>query len=334
MTLLYVTSENRGEGKTAFCAGLAHLLTEQGKKATVFKPIASADDDLDAGIYKSLLSTEVDGWPIATATAGVSDELIGQIKAASSLASEDNDIVIVEGASDISPADAAKVVEALDAKAVVVSRYSRESKTSGLRKWQDAFKERLLGYVINAVTKYQGTESRSGILESMASQGLKSLGTLPEDRRLLGVSVNQLLEHLGGEYLLDGGDRNSLVEYLVVGGMSMDPGEIYFGLHENRAVLVRGDRPDIQMAALLAPGNTACMVLTNGVKPMEYVLNEVELEELPLVMVSEGTLATMDNLNTLMETSRFDHPAKLERFSSLMREHIDIEAISKALETS
>jgi BioD-like phosphotransacetylase family protein len=334
MTLLYVTSEKRGEGKTAFCVGLAQLLTEQGKKATVFKPIASADDDPDVGIYKSLLSTEVDGWPIATAPARVSDELVGQIKTAASLASEDNDIVIVEGASDISSADDSKVVEALDAKAVVISRYSRENNATDLRKWQDAFKERLIGYVINAVTKYQGTESRSGLLESMASQGLKSLGTLPEDRRLLGVSVNQLSEHLGGEYLLDGGDRDSLVEYLVVGGLSMDPGEVYFGLHENRAVVVRGDRPDIQMAALLAPGNTACMVLTNGIKPTEYVLNEVELEELPLVMVSEGTLATMDNLNTLMKTCRFDHPAKLERFSALMRERIDIDVISKALEPS
>ena len=334
MTLLYVTSEKRGEGKTAFCVGLAQLLTEQGKKATVFKPIASADDDPDVGIYKSLLSTEVDGWPIATAPARVSDELVGQIKTGASLAAEDNDIVIVEGASDISSADDSKVVEALDAKAVVISRYSRENNATDLRKWQDAFKERLIGYVINAVTKYQGTESRSGLLESMASQGLKSLGTLPEDRRLLGVSVNQLSEHLGGEYLLDGGDRDSLVEYLVVGGLSMDPGEVYFGLHENRAVVVRGDRPDIQMAALLAPGNTACMVLTNGIKPTEYVLNEVELEELPLVMVSEGTLATMDNLNTLMKTCRFDHPAKLERFSALMRERIDIDVISKALEPS
>lgn len=332
MTLLYVTSDERGEGKTAFCAGLAHLLNEQGKRATVFKPIANAADDPDVGIYQALLSTEVDGWPIVTAPVSVTDELLGQIKAAAVIASEEKDIVIVEGASDLSPSDAGKLVEALDAKAVVVSRYGPQSSASDLKKWQNAFGARLLGYVINSVGKYQGTECKAGLLESMASHGLTSLGALPEDRRLLGVSVNQLSEHLGGEYLLDTGDRDSLVEYLVVGGMSLDPGEIYFGIHDNRAVVVRGDRPDIQMAALAAGGTTACMVLTNGSKPTEYVQNEVELEEVPLVMVPEGTLATMDNLNSLMQTCRFDHPAKLERIAALMQEHVDVESIAKALE--
>lgn len=332
MTLLYVTSNGRGAGKTSLCVGLAHLLTKQGKRVTIFKPIGTSDDDPDVAIYQALLSTEVDGWPIISASGAISDDLLGQIKTAAIGVAEDQDVVIVEGSSDISAADAGKLAEALDAKAVVVSRYSSERKAFEFRKWQDAFKGRLLGYVINGVSMYQGTASKSGLLESMANEGMKSLGAVPEDRRLLGVSVNQLSEHLGGEYLADGGDRDSLVEYLMVGGMSLDPGEIYFGIHDNRAVVVRGDRPDIQMAALSATGTTACLVLTNGVKPIGYVQNEAELEEVPLVLVSEGTLGTMENLNSLMEHGRFDHPAKLERFARLMEEHIDVKAIATALE--
>ena len=99
MTLLYVTSDERGAGKTAFCVGLAHLLMKQGRKATLFKPIANADEDPDVGIYQALLSTEVDGWPIATAPTQLSDGLLGEIKTAANRAAEDNDIVIVEGSS-------------------------------------------------------------------------------------------------------------------------------------------------------------------------------------------------------------------------------------------
>ena len=334
MALLYVTSDERGAGKTAFCVGLAHLLTMQGKRATIFKPMGNSDEDPDIAIYQALLSTEVDGWPIATAPARLSDDLLGQIKTAANSAAEDNDIVIVEGSSEISSADAGKLAEALDAKAVVVSRYSPERKASELRHWQDVFKGRMLGYVINGVTKYQGTESRSGLLEAMVGEGMNCLGALPEDRRLLGVSVDQLARHLGGEFLGDSGDKDCLVEYLMVGGWTLDSGEIYFGIHDNRAAIVRGGRPDMQMAALASAGTTSCIVLTDGVKPIEYVQYEAEQEEVPLVLVSEGTLETMDNLNTLMESSRFDHPSKLERFAQLMQAHLDVDAIASALDTT
>ena len=338
MAVLYVTSDERGAGKTAFCVGLTRLLEERGQRAAIFKPIASSEDDPDVGIYQALLSTEVDGWPIVTAPAGLSDQLLHEIRTAANSAAEDYDVLIVEGSSDLSPADAGKLAEALDAKAVVVSRYNPKRKASEFRQWQDVFKGRLLGYLINAVSIYQGTESRSGLLEDMAGEGMNSLGALPEDRRLLGFTVDQLSKHLGGEYMVPDrerdGDRDSLVEYLMVGGLGLDPGENYFVIHDNRAVIVRGDRPDIQMSAMAADGNTACLVLTNGVRPIEYVLNEAELEELPLVLVSEGTLDTMDNLYTLMDGCRFDHPAKMERFVQLMREHVDVDAIVDGLKPS
>ena len=65
-----------------------------------------------------------------------------------------------------------------------------------------------------------------------------------------------------------------------MGGWGLDAGELYFGLRESKAVIVRGDRPDMQMAALTTP--TTCMLLTQGIEPIEYVRNEAELEEVPI----------------------------------------------------
>ena len=163
----------------------------------------------------------------------------------------------------------------------------------------------------------------------MESEGVALLGMIPEDRLLLAVTVGQMSADLGGRFVVREDLVDGLVEYILVGGLGMDSGVLYFGLHENKAVVVRGDRPDIQMAALQTP--TACMVLTGGIEPIEYIQHEAELEEVPLVVVESDTLSTMAALNTLIDGVRFDHPAKLDRMSELLREHVDVAAIAKGL---
>ena len=108
----------------------------------------------------------------------------------------------------------------------------------------------------------------------------------------------------------------------MVGGMGMDPGELYFGTKNNKAVIVRGDRPDVQLSALNT--STSCLVLTNGIEPIEYVKYEAELEKTPVMVVETNTLQTMDILNTLMDNTKFDHISKLLEFSQLLDSHLDL----------
>ena len=157
------------------------------------------------------------------------------------------------------------------------------------------------------------------------------LGMIPEDRRMLGVSVSQIAAHLDGEFIGEETEDDPLVEYLMVGGMSLDPGEYYYGIHDNRAAIVRGDRPDLQMSALLAPGLTACLVATGGITPIEYVRYEAEQEETPIILVQLDTLDTMARLDSLLDGSAFNHPDKLDRCVELLKEHVDIEGLLQAL---
>ena len=163
----------------------------------------------------------------------------------------------------------------------------------------------------------------------MESRGLASLGVIPEDRSLLGVTVGQVASHLKGRYVVGEVLADSLVQHFLVGGFGMDSGLEYFGLRDNKAVIVRGDRPDVQMAALQTP--TTCMVLTKGIEPIEYVLNEAELEEVPVVVVESNTLDTMAALSAVQDLARFDHPAKLARYVELLEEHVDVGAILSGL---
>ena len=329
MSVLYVASDRPGAGKTALCVTLASKLRDQGKKTAVFKPVASLAEggsaDSDPEVYLQLLGQGAEGWPFALPPEGLTDPLLDQIKAAFDVVSTGSDAVLVEGSDGLSAEDSVRIAEALKAKVLVVAQYRRELVASDLGHWKEQLGDLLIGFVINGLTQYLGNEARTRLLPSMESDGLVSLGIVPEDRRMLSVSVAQLAEHLEGKFVVCQERAGALVEYLMIGAMGMDPGELHFGLRENKAVIVRGDRPDIQMAALNTP--TACMVLTNGLDPIEYVKYEAEEEEVSVMVVPTETLATMDAASSLMDRAHFDHPQKLARFSELLDEHVDLPAL-------
>ena len=330
MSVLYVVSDQRGAGKTAFCAALAAELDRQGKRTAVLKPLKTGDrPDRDVEVFQDLLGKAHVGESLPAVDSPLTVDVLDQIKALSDETMEGHDVLLVEGPSNISEQDSRQIIETLAARVVLVVKFRPDLEASRLATWREAFGEQLLGVVVNGLTRYQNADAINELLPSIRSQGLIPLGLIPEDRRLLGVTVGQLASHLEGRFVLGDDSIDGLVEHFLVGGLGLDSGALYFGLRENKAVIVRGDRPDIQMAALQTP--VTCMVLTQGVEPIEYVSYEAELEEVPVIVVESDTLTTMASLNTLQDAVRFDHPAKLERMSKLMREHVDLPAIHAGL---
>ena len=333
MNAVYVISEREGEGKTALCASLARKIQDSGASVAVVKPVAgegtSPATDPDPDIYQELLGQERGPSPLESSDGELTSALLDDIVAACNTASDGKDVVLVEGSCALSTEESAKVAAALDAKALVMTRYRRGLTGTGLKHWQERFGDRLAGFVVNGMTRYLGSETKSNLLPSMESDGLRCFGTVPEDRRLLGVSVGQLAHHLKGRFVVCEEKSDALVEHLMVGGMGMDPAELYFGLRENKAVIVRGDRPDIQMGALTT--DTSCMVLTKGIEPIEYISYEAEQEEVSVMIVETDTLGTMEAANTLMDRVRFDHPLKLSRYGELLDRHVDLPALLSAM---
>ena len=183
--------------------------------------------------------------------------------------------------------------------------------------------------MINGRTEYQGTAVETEFIPALEALGIRTLGVVPEDRKLVSSTIDQIVEHLDGRYLEGSEYGDRIIEHFLVGGMGLDSGTLYFGIREDKAVIVRGDRPDIQMAALHTP--TSCLILTNGTEPLEYIVHEAELEEVPIVIADTDTLDTMKALRTLQERVRFDHPDKVERFGALLRENVDLGPVFERL---
>ena len=324
MTVLYVASHQSRAGKTALAVTLASILRDKGTSVAVFKPVTSVaypGRDPDPAVYSSLLDQTMTVSPVPIPAEGVTDQLLDDVRRAA-VSFADVDVVVAEAPSSVSVADSARLAESLGASVVGVVGYAAAADSAA--HWA-AFGDRFIGAVVNGLPRYRGNDARTATVPALEDAGTAVLGVVPEDRTLLGITVGQIAETLGGRFVSGGELADGLVEHLLVGGLGLDSGALYFRLHDRKAVVVRGDRPDIQMAALQTP--TTCMVLTRGVEPIEYVLNEAELEEVPVIVVETDTLGTMDALVSTTERAAFDHPSKLSRSKELLAEHVDLDRV-------
>ena len=329
MSLLIVASDSPGAGKTATTLALTSISNENGRKTSAFKPFSYGDEDPDQAIFSELANPAPDGWPIRLADSGPMRDDIAAAAHPLSIAAAGDNLVIVEVPSEVGPDGMAELANAWDASILLVAAYRRDLRASDLSDWQSAIGDRLAGVLVNGLTRYLGTEANDNLLPSFHEAGMPLLGIIPEDRFMLSVSVEEIRSGLNGRYVVDEGDLNAPIEWFQVGCMSLDPGELRFGLYDNNAVVVRGDRPDIQMSALNA--SVSCLVLTGGLEPIEYITYEASEEEVPVMVVEPDTDSTMLALNEVTTGARMNNSLKVRRFAELLRTRADSDLLGLIL---
>ena len=320
MNAIYILSDEAGAGKTALAVTLASLARREGASVVVVNPF----DDIHDEFYGKLLGQVANDIAPAS-TSDPMDRVADRCREAAG----DSDVVIVEGSAGIGIDGARELVEALDARVVGITQHVHGKDANDLSEWPTAFGDRLIGVVVNGRTQYQGTAVETDFIPALEALGIRTLGVVPEDRKLVSATIDRIVECLEGRYLQGEEHGDRIIEHFLVGGMGLDRGTLYFGIREEKAVIVRGDRPDIQMAALHTP--TSCLILTNGAEPVEYIVHEADLEEVPIVIAETDTLDTMKALRTLQDGVRFDHPDKVERFGALLRENVDLGPVFERL---
>lgn len=307
MSVLYVMSESGGVGKTMICASLANNLKQDGHEVFVSK--IYGDDVGDIHSYKEKFSLNV-RLPQSQAPDDVKEFMnIYQAESA---------VTIVEASSEISTDDQMEFLSDLDVSVVIVAAVDEVERVITT---SEILRAKLKGVIINSVSRYLGTHVSDVLVPAYKEAGITVLGVIPEERILLSLSVNQIADRLNGRFFSDNGDRDKLVESFMVGGFGMDPGQYSFSTRDNKAVIVRGDRPDVQMSALQTDMNA--FIMTRGLEPIEYVQYESAEEEVPIIIVDTDTLDTMDAVADLQTYAKFDHIDKLDHSSQLIRDHLE-----------
>ena len=329
MSLLIIASDRPSAGKTAATLALARISDRNGRSASVFKPFSTVEDDPDQAVFAKLANPAPDGWPIRIDDSGPTRADISAAAPSLSMAAAGDSSVIVEIPSEVGVDKLSELADAWDASALLVAAYRRDLRAADLAEWQASLGDRLAGVLVNGLTRYLGTEADENLTPSLEEARLPLLGVIPEDRLMLSVSVEEVRRGLNGHYVVEEGDVNAPIEWFQVGAMSLDPGELRFGLYENNAVIVRGDRPDIQMSALNA--SVSCLVLTGGIEPIEYITYEAGEEETPVMLVESDTNSTMLALNDVTTGARVNSQAKVDRFAELIEARADSDLLQSII---
>jgi len=338
LAALYVTSLPAGAGKTAVCAGLGRHLLADGKKVGFFKPIvadikspAIEATDSDAEFMKHILALEEPVGSLCPVSGR--QELTNSIKKACAKVSAGKDVVIVEGIWRQRPAGkpvetSYEIVQALDAKVIIVEPYSEELPGAKFIDMGKDFGKYLLGVVVNKVPRSRVEQVYNQLSAQFGKVGIDILGVLPEDRVLFSLTIGELAEHIQGEILNHADKSAELVENLMLGAMTVDPGPEYFGRKANKAVVVRGERPDMQLAALET--STRCLVLSGGVSPIHSVLRRAEDKGIPIILTKGDANSVVNSIELALGKSRFNQEKKLPRLAEIMQQ-FNFQAIYRGL---
>ncbi|MFH0914726.1 MAG: DRTGG domain-containing protein [Chloroflexota bacterium] len=304
-----ITSAESGSGKTAVTVGLGKRLISDGKKVGFLKPYLSFDDTpvpqdfcRDAGFIRKALNL---AETVEHLCPLVKRNNLAGLPQSLAQVSSGKDVVLVEG-SGISAARS--IAEALNCKVMVVEGYPGELSYPELE-------GRVLGLVRNKVPQRQ---------VSQLAKKDNLLGILPEDRLLFTLTVGDLASCLAGELANADGQAEELIANFMVGAMMVDPGPYYYGRKTGKAVLVRGDRPDMQLAALET--QLRCLVLCGGVAPIPVVSLRAQEKKVPLILTRSDIPTAIARIEDALAKTRFHQEKKVPILAELMQQRFNFPA--------
>jgi hypothetical protein len=332
--------------------GIALQLKRDGFALGYMKPLSTgvrlaaglADEDAEFFQHTFGLSDPLEDMiPVALGPRTVQAILQGEdridyaarLQSAFGRVSAGRDIVILEGGCNLQEGiliDLAtpKVARMLGAKVLLVVKYNDE-----LQVLDDALiglpllEDLLLGVVLNAIPRQQMPFVQEIVKPALEARGVPVLAVLPQERLLLSVSVGDLVEFLSGKVLCCADKMDELVEHLMVGAMGVDSALSYFRRKPNKAVITGGDRPDIQLAALET--STKCVILTGNLRPSPIILARAEEVGVPMIMVRQDTLTTVEVIERFFGKTRFHLEKKVHRFEEMLEDRFDFARLYDAL---
>jgi BioD-like phosphotransacetylase family protein len=348
MVNLYIASKENA-GKTALCAGIGRRLLGQGKKVGYFIPVcissnSSITGNSDLTFIKEVLGLEEPSEVIAPVNlssrelwASLTDspeDFNQKVKKNHLRVAKGKDVVIMEGLSGLAIDNVAnlacyRIAETLDSKVVILLRDSANLAPSDIVRVAGELGQRFLGAVVNFVPQNGFEARKQKITDSFQKAGIKMLGILPEERALLGVSVKELADALGGEIITSLENAGEVVENIMLGAMTIDSGLYYFNRKKDKAAIIRGDRPDMQLAALQTP--TRCLVLTNDTRPLANVILEAEDKHVPIVIVPKDISSTVADVEKTLAASAFKGSGKLKKFEQVLDKYLDFKYLYSTL---
>lgn len=351
MITLYVGSTSGYSGKSLVSMGLGHKFQEDGFRVGFFKPVGILPIKIDDTL------TDKDAWfiyrlfelkdPLAEICPVVLTQeltyksylkevkgLMGRIVRAYRRVSQDKDIMVIGGSGSIYTGSVLgipgfKVIKRLNAQVVIVVKYDGEYIVDYVLQAKKDLGGQFVGLILNKVTGEYMRGVEEYIIPFLKRKGVDILGVLPHDSIVGSITAEELSEMLGGKVLCSHNRLDNLVEHFLIGAMQVDRAFEYFKRTKNNAVIVGGDRADIQLSAI--ESGTECLVLSGEMYPSEIIIAKAEQRGVPIIVVRDDTYTVAKKVEKLSIRLRLRDKAKVTHGIELVIKNVNFPLLYEKL---
>lgn len=351
MSGIYIGSTSGFSGKNMVVMGLGLKLQKDGYSVGYMKPVGAMPTekngkacDEDAYFVQDLLGLKddpADVTPVLVtqdfkvrAFSGQCDNLMSDIVAGYKKVSSGHDVTIVAGSGSMYSGkycnvDAIAVVRELGLKVIIIDRYQEELKYDYLMVMKETLGDALVGVILNDIPPSFMDEVEGMLKPCLEGAGVKVLGVIPKDPLMGAIKVSDLAVRLGGKVISAHNKADKVVENFLIGTMQVENFMTHFRKNKNSAIIVGGDRSDVQLVAL--EGNCPCLVLTGNLYPNDIILTRSEVLEVPIVIVREDTYSVAKKMETILSRHKLRDVIKIRQGAQLVSSSIDYEYLKSAL---
>lgn len=343
MVGIYVGATSGYSGKNMMAMGMGLKLQKEGFRVGYMKPVGALPlekdgrlGDADAFFVQGILGLDenpalvtpvvVDQAFKLKAFTGKCDNLMPTIQAAYTELNRDKDVMIVAGSGSMYSGkycglDGISVMKALDIKGVVIDRYAKELNYDYLMAMKEHLGERLLGVLLNDIPPSFKDELDTLLHPFLESKGIKILGKIPSDPLMGAIKVADLADRLGGKVITAQDKSERVVENFLIGTMQVENFMTHFRKSKKSAIIVGGDRSDVQLVAL--EGQCQCLVLTGNLYPNDIIMTRAEVLEVPIVVVRDDTFTVAKKMEAILSRHKLRDVIKIQHGSQLVSSIID-----------
>lgn len=349
MVVLYVTSCERHTGKDLITMGLMDQLGRDGFRVGYFKPFGRLAEDLDGTVMdKGALFIhrlfELDDPVASICPVILTEELVRKnyeqdipgleekIRKAFDRVCEQKDVVVVNCDNNVTEGSSfglsgARLVELLGAHALFVERYAQNYSVDFLLTMKDILGQAMIGVVFNRVEDHHLEDLRKPVSLFLARKALDVYGALPRDRILGSIGIKALVGYLNGHVVCGNEKLDALVEGFLVGGMQVDRFITYMLKSPVSAVIVGGDRTDIQLVAI--ENGATCLILSGNIYPNQTITTRAEAKGVPVVVVRDDTFSVAKKVESIPGNLSLEDRKKIDHGIRFVSQRFDFEKLYK-----
>ncbi|WP_461834586.1 phosphotransacetylase family protein [Desulfothermus sp.] len=353
MIALYIGSTSGYAGKTLITLTIGRYFQNLGFKVGFIKPVGTSPAtknkdkviDQDALFIQKILGLNNDP-ELVTPVVVTRDlqlsvfkkgcpDFMGKILNAYEKLKKDNDLMLISGSGSFLHAGkycnvaGIDVANALEAKVILIDRFFKEFYYDYLVSAKEILEHRLIGCILNSVPKRIMDTVNNLLLPLLNKKDIDVLGVIPKDPFLYAIPIKELAKRLKGNIISGQNKLDELVIDFIIGTMQIENFMYHYQKKNNPAVIVGGDRSDLQLVAL--EGRCKCLILTGNIYPTDIILNRAKDLNIPILVVKDDTYTIAKKMDFILETIKLRDEQKLNYGFNLVKEHIDWTALKKRL---